>query len=460
MSPPESPDVRARNPRGLERARALRIVDRMTLLIPCLLLLLVTAGPFDAPWRAWFAAGEAPGRELAWLQLQAAGWPAGFQETQDQLRHPLLAPHPPTGVLQMQRTDRDGLRYPFTVLVPDSYDPDQAYPVRVILHGSTRRGAWPPDGSHWRMTDPFRSEQAIVVFPAAWEDAMWWSQRQIDNLAAILDLLRSRYHIDTNRCTLSGVSDGGTGTFYHALRAPTPWAAFLPLIGHPWVLGNPEEGADGDLFAGNLMGRALCVVNGSADPLYPAAALEPYLDLFRRAGAVVQFTVKPGGHTVRWWPEEAASFSAFRAEHPRDALPDTLRWETDAPRRNGRASWVVIEEIGDGPAPDPDPFNTVLFPDLDPPTRAEAFPRTGPSGVVTVRREGNVVTIEARNVRRMRLLISPNEFDLSRPVRVILNGVSSSHDLVAAVEVLMRWALVDADPAMLFAAEIELEPGP
>jgi predicted peptidase len=143
----------------------------------------------------------------------------------------------------------------------------------MVLHGSTRRAAWGENEQHRRRLDPFRSEDAITVFPAAWDEAMWWSDRQIANLAAILDDLRARYHIDTNRCTLTGVSDGGTGTFYHALRAPTPWAAFLPLIGHPWVLGNPEEEADGDIFAANLSGRSLMVINGADDPLYPAASL-------------------------------------------------------------------------------------------------------------------------------------------------------------------------------------------
>jgi predicted esterase len=422
-----------------------------------LLLLLATASDFDVLWRSYHSAGDPLSREVAWAELKLHGWPNDFDATLERLRSREYSPEVPTGLLRESRSDLEERRYKYMLLVPENYDPSHSYPVQVVLHGSTRRKAWKDGEDPWRWIDPFRSESIITVFPAAWEDAMWWSDRQVENLRQILDGLRARYHIDSNRCYLTGVSDGGTGTFYHALHAPTPWAAYLPLIGHPWVLGNRREGADGSMFASNLHGRWLLAVNGTDDQLYPAKALIPYLDLFRRAGAHVESKEKPGGHSVRWWPEEAANFATFRHEHPRDPFPDALVWETDDPARGGRSFWAIIHEIGEDAAPDPDPLNTVLFPDLEPPTRAEAFPRSRASGRLRLKREGNTIQAETRNVLRFELLLGVDELEFDLPLKLVVNGVQSTHELSRDLDTLVRWAIVDGDSELLVAASIMVD---
>lgn len=421
-----------------------------------LLTVLLAVSDTERLWAEYHAAGDAAGRAAAWSQLLASN--PSFEDVVQRLKQRNHDGTVPTGLLSDSRVDLDGRVFRYKYLVPESYDASTAYPVRVVLHGSTRRPAWSDEEDHWRWTDPFRGEGAITVFPAAWDEAMWWSDRQVENLRAILDRLRARYHIDSNRCYLTGLSDGGTGTFYQALRSPTPWAAFTPLIGHPWVLGNREEGADGDIFAANLFGRSLFVVNGESDRLYPARALKPYLDLFRRAGAAIRFKTKPGGHNVRWWPEEAPAFARFRAENPRDPWPVQLVWETNSPQRNGRVHWIVIEEIGDAPAPDPDPLNTVLFPELDPPTRAEAFPRSRPSGKTEATRTGNRIELRTRNVRRLSILLGVDSFDFSKPLELTVNGREQTLVVEPSVDELMRWAIEDGDPALLVGAEVELSP--
>ena len=39
---------------------------------------------------------------------------------------------------------------------------------------------------------------------------------------------------------VAGVSDGGTGAYYVAMRDTTPYASFLPLNGYIMVLANGE----------------------------------------------------------------------------------------------------------------------------------------------------------------------------------------------------------------------------
>lgn len=66
-----------------------------------------------------------------------------------------------------------------------------------------------------------------------------------------------------------------------------------------------------------------------------------------------------------------------------------------------------------------------------------------------------VDTIEAYHVPRFTLLISPDAFDLGRPVRVVTNGeVSFEGRVEPSVATLRKWAARDHDRTMLFAAEI------
>lgn len=85
------------------------------------------------------------------------------------------------------------------------------------------------------------------------------------------------------------------------------------------------------------------------------------------------------------------------------------------------------------------------------------FDRPKPTGRIEVRREGNTVEVLTRNVRKYTLLLSPDQFDFSRPVRVVTNGQVTFDGLVQPdVGILLKWHRLDQDRRMLFGAELEL----
>ena len=89
--------------------------------------------------------------------------------------------------------------------------------------------------------------------------------------------MKREYNVDENRVVVSGVSDGGTGAYYVAMRDTTPYASFLPLNGYVLVLRSPELQISGSLFLNNLRNKPLYIVNGGKDPLYPMDTVEPSL---------------------------------------------------------------------------------------------------------------------------------------------------------------------------------------
>jgi hypothetical protein len=233
------------------------------------------------------------------------------------------------------------------VIIPDNYDATRPYQVRVQLHGGANR-LQPPDATRLAVDRLSSAIEEIRVFPAAWQQSIWWQYTQVENLSKIIDRLKRRYNVDENRVYLTGISDGGTGVYFMALRDTTPWASFEPLIGSMTVLANPLAGVDGEMYPGNAANKPFFVVNAGRDHLYPAHLVQPYVEHLRALGGEVMFHVQPDSeHGTAWWPEERGAFEAFVADHPRDPLPDKLSWETERTDRYNRAHWLVIDRLGD-----------------------------------------------------------------------------------------------------------------
>jgi acetyl esterase/lipase len=176
-----------------------------------------------------------------------------------------------TGVVEGQRREYGNVYY-YSLNAPD-YDPNRRYPVRIHLHGGVDMREFGGRRGNGAIGDLAGDEPRIYILPTAWARARWWSEDQLANLRILLSTAKHSYNIDENRVTLSGVSDGGTGAFYVALRDTTPYASFLPLIGSMMVLGHPMFELD-DLYPNNLLAKPFFVVNGGRDPLYPTGVAE------------------------------------------------------------------------------------------------------------------------------------------------------------------------------------------
>lgn len=493
-------------------------------------------GDTDAAFNRFFQAATADEVASASDAIVASG--VAFDEAYARLkRGRTYTATVPRGVVQGSHRNDSG-EYFYTLDVPQRYDPARRYQVRVQLHGGVGRieqSAAPASAPAGRLA----GVEQIYVYPYAWRDAPWWSRGQLGSLHTILDTLKRTYNVDENRIVLSGVSDGGTGAYFYAMRDPTPFASFLPLNGFLLVLKNEMTTADGDVFPNNLRNRPLFVVNGGRDPLYPTSVVDPVIEQLKLGGVDVEYHPQPqAGHDTSWWPEVQDAFERFVGERPRQPLPDTLTWATsEAP---ARAFWVVIDRLADArddDAPMPDLNASASRPAADfgvrgsgarinrvaggsnaqqiglrsgdvvtaingQPVAAGAdlaemlreFPpgrplvltvaRNGASQRLTGRyaptvlrgdaemllppeqaparvdlmRAGNVVDARTQRVGAFTLLLSPDQFDLTQPVIVMVNGRPAAQQVVRKdVRTLLRWAARDNDRTMLFAAELRVE---
>ena len=356
------------------------------------------------------------------------------------------------GIIKLMNRTRDGVEHYFAVTVPEGYDPAKKYQVRFQLHGGVDgRADNQPRGSG--AIGQLAGAEQIYVLPYSWRDAPWWSDDQVLNFDAIVDQLKRTYNVDENRVVVAGVSDGGTGAYYIAMRNTTPFASFLPLNGFVMVLAN-EEIDNGQNYLNNLRNKPLFVVNGGRDRLYPTSVVEPYTRHLMRSGVAIDYHPQPEGeHNTAWWPQVKDVFEKFVADHPRDPHPDTLTWTASVNGGHNRAHWLVIDEWGrrDGEhATLPDPNNA--------PTVGALFENLKPSGRVDLVRKGNTFEASTKGVATLTLLLSPDKFDFAKPVTVVVNGKKAFEGRVErSVKTLLKWAAVDNDRTMLYGAELKVK---
>ena len=339
--------------------------------------------------------------------------------------------------------------------IPDEYDPAKKWTLRVQLHGGV--GREPQDG---RQPQSLRipGESQIYIEPQASDQAAWWHTSQVDNILNLLDSVKRKYNVDETQTYITGISDGGTGTYFFAMREPNPWSACLTLNGHPLVLSNRDARIEGNLYLGNLVDCPLYIENGDHDPLYPADSVAPIVDAMRRAGVKPIFTVeKNEKHDTHWWPEERAAYETFVHDHPRQPHPDRLSWETDHTDRFNRLRWLIIDKFGvhksDQALEDVNVFN------VGGDNTMNVFPRRRqvPTGRVDIERHGNSFEARTRGVSEFTLLLSPDAVDFGKPVQVNVNGASAFNGPVKKdVATLLKWAARDNDRTTLYGAELHI----
>ena len=413
-----------------------------------------TSSPAESAWRGFWEADNESRAEKAAHDIAASG--ASVAVIHDRLVAGRSYGKQATGRIEMPSTV-NGITLDNVVEVPADYTPDRKWPVRVSLHGGVGREPPGPGEQPARpLTNRIPGGSEIVIHPRAWAEAEWWRADQVANIARLLDRVKRAYNVDESHVYITGISDGGTGVYFFAMRSATPWSACLPLNGHPLVLANPDVGADGELFPGNLANCPLHAVNGGRDRLYPAASVQPFIDMFKKGGIPLEWDVYPeANHDTSWWPEERAKYEAFLAAHPRAAHPETVSWETERTDRYKRFRWLVIDRLGKRSS-DVSLADVNAF-DAGNGYRRSLYERGRASGRADVTRHGNSFDVKTRGVQELTLLLSPDAIDFAKPVHVTVNGQSAYAGTVKEdATTMLKWAARDNDRTMLYAAELKI----
>jgi dienelactone hydrolase len=413
------------------------------------------AATIDAAFKAFWDAPTTSAAEKASHAVLASG--VSFDEAWKRLKAGRTYSKEKIGLIR-HPASVGGVTIDNIIEIPAEYDAAKKWPLRVQLHGGVGRDLRDdPQPQSARIP----GEPQIYIEPQAYWEAAWWHTSQVDNILGLLDFVRRKYNVDETQTYITGISDGGTGTFFFALREPNPWAACLSLNGQPLVLANRDARIEGNLYLGNLANCPLYIVNGDHDPLYPAESVTPLVDAMTKAGVMPVYHIQANErHDVHWWPEERTSYEMFVHTHPRPAHPERLSWETDRTDRFNRVRWLVIDKLA---PPRPSASRVDALEDVNVFTygasKMNIFPRRRqvPSGRVDVERSGNSFHATTRGVSRFTLLVSPDVIDFAKPVQVTVNGAQVFSGLPKKdLPTLLKWACRDNDRTALYGAELHI----
>jgi len=413
---------------------------------------LVAQSPTDAAFENFFAAENPADAAIAADQLVTTG--VDFETVYTRLKKGRSYGDEKRGEYALRWKSKSGPFFNNIVDVPADYDPSIKWQLRVQLHGGVGRPSptFAPGATAGKPTQPapartgnrIEGEKQIYLHPSGWAAAQWWDEEQIDNILRGVDALKRKYNIDESRIYITGISDGGTGVYYMALKEPTLWSSYLPLNGSIAVIRSPPNGADGEMYGNNLSTAPFYIVNGEQDNLYPVYQVEPHIKWFQALGMPLVFRPQAGaGHNTAWWPTEREPYEKFVREHARVAHPAKLSWETERTDKFNRHRWLVISELRQDASRETELKDRGFF------------QHSKLSGRVDVIRAGNTFEAKVRDVAAFTLLLSPDAVDLSQPIVVTVNGKPSFNGMVKKdPATLLRWSARDNDRTALYGAEL------
>jgi predicted peptidase len=121
----------------------------------------------------------------------------------------------------------------YVVYVPSAYDPAKPMPTIVFLNGAGECGT---DGLkevfHFGTAVMLNSEKwpFLILFPQKQDVKTLWEDEE-PMVMAIIERSRKEFNIDSTRLYLTGLSQGGHGTWAIAARHPDLFAAIAPVCG-------------------------------------------------------------------------------------------------------------------------------------------------------------------------------------------------------------------------------------
>ena len=342
----------------------------------------------------------------------------------------------PIGVqpgLPVRVRDRD---YQYGLFVPPSYRPTKEYGLVVCLHGAGFTG-----DAYLERWQTRLGEDYLLACPTLVQGT-WWSRRAEDLVLATIRAVRARYRVDPDRIFLTGMSNGGIGTFLIGVHHAPLFAGLAPMAG----------GLDDVLFPflENLRHTPVYLIHGLNDQVMPVELSRSVARELTRLGYPVVYREHDRVHSLaggHFFPrEELPGLVAWFGSRRRDPVPKRVTVVRDATHLMA-FGWVRIDATDRIAA-----FTEDLIDQRDEAIVNRVYAKLDAEIVAS-----NRIEVRTRLVRRYSVFLNQRLVDLAKPVTIVTDGrVSYEGVVVPSVETLLREARLRQDRGMLFSAMLTI----
>jgi len=193
--------------------------------------------------------------------------------------------------------NQENVNYQYLSYTPRDYNADnlKRWPLIIYLHGGSDRGSdlkklfsqGIPDQIYRGREFPF-----IVVSPQCPKHIRWSTDNWFESF---YKEIKAKYRIDTNRVYLTGMSLGGSGTWYLAAKYPDIFAAIAPMSGFTSHMDFIDNNMD------KLTSVPIWAFHGKVDLVVPFEETERVVRKLEGKNKDLQFLAEPTvGHWIHW----------------------------------------------------------------------------------------------------------------------------------------------------------------
>lgn len=186
----------------------------------------------------------------------------------------------------------DGIERRYVVYVPIGYDKRRAWPTIVFLNGGGECGT---DGL-LQVSEGLGP--AVLAHSERWPFLILFPQKPAGNLQwiemdrmvmSMLDATKRRYNVDPRRIYLTGLSQGGEGTWRLGAKHADLWAAIAPICGQ----GDVNDAA-------KLKTLPIWAFHGEIDDVAPVEVSRTMVKAVKDAGGDCVLTTYPNVSHEAW----------------------------------------------------------------------------------------------------------------------------------------------------------------
>ena len=242
--------------------------------------------------------------------------------------------------------------YRYQVYVPAGYDGGKPWPVMVFLNGKGECGRDGKKQSSVGLGTAIRREPDrwpfVVVFPQKPDSETQWGDHQ-DLVLATLAATEDEYAIDSERRVLTGLSQGGSGSWQIGSARAEMWRAVAPICGYRAGAWKVAALAETPVWA----------FHGDADGIVPLRSSRELCEELQEAGGAPRLTVYPGVRHNSWdrayrdsplaeWCRLALREPAgarLLADHADAKTRLTLRSGSRSRALQGESAWAAVQRL-------------------------------------------------------------------------------------------------------------------